>query len=116
MNTPFYMTYPIQNLYQADMEYEQDMEQMKYAYTPFLKKMEAVVSDYCDEMEQEGSRMYDEYPDRRMLQKEATNLAKDNQDLLLNQDVDWFAELMYVMYLDEIYRRRCRYRRQHRWW
>ena len=72
--TPFYMTYPIQNLYMTEMEYERDMERMKELYPGEVKELQKMVEQRCDEMEYEGSRMYDENPDRRMLEEEADRL------------------------------------------
>ena len=72
--TPFYMTYPMQNLYLTEMEYEKDMERMKELYPREVKQLQEMVERRCDEMEYEGSRMYDENPDRYMLEEEARRL------------------------------------------
>ena len=72
--TPFYMTYPIQNLYLAEMEYEKDMERMKELYPREVQQILKLVEKRCDELEQEGSRMYDENPDRYMMEKEACRI------------------------------------------
>ena len=63
---PFYMTYPMQNLYLMEMEYEKDMERMKELYPKEVQNLQKMIERRCDEMEYEGSRMYDENPDRRM--------------------------------------------------
>ena len=39
MKTPFYMTYPMQNLYETEMEYERDMQRMKDLYPREVKKI-----------------------------------------------------------------------------
>ncbi|MDE7313471.1 MAG: hypothetical protein K2N87_17930 [Eubacterium sp.] len=64
---PFYMSYPIQNIYMAEMEYERDMERMKELYPEDAKRIQKLVEEECDKMEYEGSMMFDEYPDRVML-------------------------------------------------
>ena len=71
---PFYMTYPMQNLYLTEMEYEKDMERMKELYPREVRQLQDMVERRCDEMEYEGSRMYDENPDRYMLEEEARRL------------------------------------------
>ena len=71
---PFYMTYPIQNMYLTEMEYEKDMERMKELYPKEVKQLQEMIERRCDEMEYEGSRMYDENPDRYMLEEEARRL------------------------------------------
>ncbi len=71
---PFYMTFPMQNLYQAEMEYEKDLERMKEMYPKDVARIAAYISERCDELEFEGSRIYDENPDRLMMEKEAQAL------------------------------------------
>lgn len=65
---PFYMSYPMQNLYLTEMEYEKDMERMKELYPREVKQILEYVEEECDKMEYEGSLMFDEYPDRLMLE------------------------------------------------
>lgn len=71
---PFYMTYPMQNMYLTEMEYEKDMERMKELYPREVHKLQKMIEKRCDEMEYEGSRMYDENPDRYMLEEESRRL------------------------------------------
>ncbi len=65
---PFYMSYPMQNLYLTEMEYEKDMDRMKELYPRDVKRILEYVEDECDKMEYEGSLMFDEYPDRLMIE------------------------------------------------
>lgn len=65
---PFYMSYPMQNLYLTEMEYEKDMDRMKELYPKDVGRILEYVEDECDRMEYEGSLMFDEYPDRLMLE------------------------------------------------
>ncbi len=71
---PFYMTYPMQNMYLTEMEYEKDMERMKELYPREVRRLQEMIEKRCDEMEYDGSRMYDENPDRYMLEEEARRL------------------------------------------
>ena len=71
---PFYMTYPMQNLYLTEMEYEKDMERMKEMYPREIKQLLQMIERHCDEMEYEGSRIYDENPDHMILEGEARRL------------------------------------------
>ena len=111
---PFYMTYPMRNLYLTEMEYEKDMERMKELYPKEVRQLQELVEHRCEELEYEGSRIYDENPDRYMLEREV--------DLLMAQhyggkyEGGWFRSLMGILFHDEIYRRRCRHRRCSRWW
>ena len=69
---PFYMTYPMQSMYLTEMEYEKDMERMKQYYPAETKEIMELVEQRLDQLEYEGSRIYDEEPDRLMIQMEFT--------------------------------------------
>jgi hypothetical protein len=64
----------MQNLFQAELEYEKDLERMREMYPREVLKIAEMVSDRCDELEFEGSRIYDENPDRMMMAREAQTL------------------------------------------
>ena len=64
---PFYMAYPMQNIYLEEMEYVRDMEKLKEMYPKEVRDIQRLVEDECDKMEYEGSMMFDETPDRLML-------------------------------------------------
>ena len=106
---PFYMTYPMQNLYLTEMEYEKDMERMKELYPREVKRILDMVEEECDRMEYEGSLMFDEYPDRMMLEQITDRIAERMQEPDLRN-------LIGVLLNHEMYRRRCRHRRCNRWW
>lgn len=63
---PFYMTYPMQNLFLEEAEYERDMDRLKSMYPSEVRFIQELVEEECDKMEYEGSMMFDEYPDRMM--------------------------------------------------
>lgn len=71
---PFYMTYPMQNMYLTEMEYEKDIERMKSYFPTETQQIMKMVEDRLDELEYEGSRIYDEEPDRLMIQREVEQL------------------------------------------
>ena len=121
--TPFYMTYPMQNLYITEMEYEKDMERMKELYPREVHQLQKMVEHRCDMLEYEGSRIYDENPDRYMLEREVERVLEEfgQQNELSAQynrrgDDRWLRSLIGILFHDEIYRRRCRHRRCSRWW
>lgn len=139
---PFYMSYPMQNLYLTEMEYEKDMERMKELYPREVGKILECVEDECDKMEYEGSLMFDEYPDRLMLEmvinriERRVNGEENDADMEAEQyrgggrppqghrpppppqggQGNYLRELIGVMLNNEMYRRRCRHRRCRRWW
>ena len=138
---PFYMTYPMQNLYLTEMEYEKDMERMKELYPREVKSILEMVEDECDKMEYEGSLMFDEYPDRMMLDQITERIAERMRAMENNMEAsqrreelppyrppvgmppmppgpprDDLRNLIGVLLNHEMYRRRCRHRRCNRWW
>ena len=131
---PFYMMYPMQNLYLTEMEYEKDMERMKELYPREVKSILELVEGECDKMEYEGSLMFDEYPDRFMLEQiidRITERAREPEEAMemvqrregapppfgppMGQRND-LRNLIGVLLNHEMYRRRCRHRRCNRWW
>ena len=64
---PFYMAYPMQSVYMEELEYERDMRKLKDMYPKEVRSIQTMVEDECDKMEYEGSLMFDEYPDKVML-------------------------------------------------
>lgn len=134
---PFYMSYPMQNLYLTEMEYEKDMERMKELYPKDVGQILEFVEDECDKMEYEGSLMFDEYPDRLMIETIVDRIYQQVQgngpDLETEQyrderrpghrppppppgRGDHLRDLIGVILNNEMYRRRCRHRRCRRWW
>ena len=137
--TPFYMTYPMQNMYLTEMEYEKDMERMKELYPREIKRILDMVEEECDKMEYEGSLMFDEYTDRFMLEQITERIAekmRQNEENSMEASQrreelppyrppmgpppmgqrDDFRNLIGVLLNHEMYRRRCRHRRCNRWW
>ncbi|MCI8495871.1 MAG: hypothetical protein HFI74_09370 [Lachnospiraceae bacterium] len=66
---PFYMAYPMQTVYMEEMEYARDLEKLKGMYPKEVRSIQELVEDECDKMEYEGSLMFDEYPDKVMLDR-----------------------------------------------
>ncbi len=66
---PFYMTYPMQNVFLEEAEYERDMQRLKGMYPREAALVQRLVEEECDKMEYEGSLMFDEVPDRLMLRQ-----------------------------------------------
>ena len=122
----------MQNLYLTEMEYEKDMDRMKELYPKEVKQITELVDEECDKMEYEGSLMFDEYPDRMMLERVTDRIYQRMQEkensLTAEQYYgppplppppgrnDPMYGLIGVMLSNEMYRRRCRHRRCRRWW
>ncbi len=53
--------------YGNDMENQADVRYMKEMYPELAKKIQVYVDEECDQMEYDGSIMFDEYPDRVLI-------------------------------------------------
>lgn len=140
---PFYMTYPMQNMYLTEMEYEKDIERMKSYYPAEARAAMKLIEERLDELEYEGSRIYDEEPDRLMMQMEVDRLSRQLAETMDPKPVaktyfdmvpmeiagntmqmqgsrdckdNWLCSMVGVLFGTELYRRRCRHRRCRRWW
>ena len=106
---PFYLTYPMTNVYQTEKEYERDMELMKELYPRETRQILEVVEEECDKMEYEGSMMFDEYPDKlqlRMMCRRIYDKAEKEEE----NPGEWLNELIQVMAFQELCQRRCEHR------
>lgn len=61
---PYSLMYPYPDLYMSEMETERDLQYLQQMYPADAKRMQKKVEEACDQLEYEGSMMYDEYPDR----------------------------------------------------
>ena len=107
------MAYPMQNMYLTEMEYEKDLERMKEFYPAEVSRIQEEVSKRCDALEYEGSRIYDEEPDRLMFQLEVDRLCDKLKE---EYSTTWLRSMISILLSDEIYKRRCKRRRCRRFW
>ena len=132
------MAYPMQDVYLSEIEYERDRERLKEMYPKEAKRIQRVVEEECDKMEYDGSLMFDEYPDRVMVQKlcdDIYNKVYDNTtaEVETEQYKDrrpgggfpppppprrdrGGRDLIEILLFDEMFRRRCRHNRCRRFW
>ena len=110
------------------------VDEVTYEVLPYME-------EECDRMEYEGSLMFDEYPDRLMIEMVVDRIQKKvtGEDGGLEAEQfhggmqpppghrpplpppppgqnDHLRELIGVILNNEMYRRRCRHRRCRRWW
>ena len=95
------------------------------------KDVLSVVEDECDQMEYDGSMMFDEYPDKVMFERIKNRIydkvqekypveEEDDRDqaMVMQQEVrrrypprkNWLGDIIEVLLYQEMYRRRCRRR------
>lgn len=132
---PYYMAYPMPLEYDDERKERRDIEYMKTMYPDEVKRILPFVEDECDRMEYEGSMMYDEHPDmlsvRRMCSRvcdrireigmadmedgEQSDTEMEMQQRRSERGRNWnLREIVEVLLLHEMMRRRAEHRRQRR--
>ena len=110
---PFYVAYANPALYDGERIQEQEFALMKSYYPEAAGRIQEKVEEECQLLDYEGSRLYDEYPDKFMLhqlcrqirtQVEGETAAQGVPDSLMDDHIQ-------VLLCQEISRRRCRRRR-----
>lgn len=114
------------------------MRRISQMYPDVARSIMEYVEDECDKMEYEGSIMFDEMPDRVMFLRLCDgiyNKLKDNFEnveeiedkdelFAMNKQTrrrypprqNWLGDMIQVIMLQEMYRRRCRHRNCRRWY
>ncbi len=94
-------------------ELEEDNAYLKYLYPDVTRKICEFVEEICDQMEYEGSLMFDLYPDKTTLQITASGIAREFEKKYpddMPKDKKLFRNLIEVVLYHEILYRRSRYR------
>ena len=79
--TPFYLSYPLP--YDTEEAVGREWEILNSWYSDEVLHMQEEVERACDELDYEGSWIYDEYPDRGRMEREQLKIQKR---LLLRQE------------------------------
>lgn len=130
---PYYMAFPMDDGWETEEENERDFEYMKQMYPERMRRIMEVIEEECDKLEYEGSMMFDEYPDRLMLQQLCDRIYDKVRDVkdVKKEEVyeamqrrpgdfdrpgrpprrsrdDWFSDIIQTLLFGEMHRRRCR--------
>ena len=110
---PFYMTYADSSLYSRERIQEQEFALMKSYYPDTARKIQEKAEAQCQLLDYEGSRLYDECPDRFMLYHICSQVKEEMSSDTSAQEMpgSFLDDLIEVLVYQEISRRRCRRRR-----
>lgn len=78
---PYYMKYPMQDLYSCEEENDRDMEYIKSLYPEKMRQLQTVVEEECDKLEYKGSMMFDEFPDKLMMRNLCNTIYEKAKDM-----------------------------------
>ena len=89
---------------------EDEFALMKSYYPEMAARIQEMVEEECHLLDYEGSRLYDEHPDRFMLHQMCRQIRQEIQPQMTAQEIpsQFLDELIQVLLYQEISRRRCR--------
>ncbi len=111
-------TYEMFNNYEDEIK---DILYLKDLYPASFMSIQNVVDDECDRLEYDGSIMFDEFPDKERLrrleekvyEKVKTNLEKTSASNQTGRGMpaeEWLKDIVCVLLINEMMRRRSRRR------
>ena len=112
---PFYVAYANPALYDGERIQEQEFALMKSYYPEAAGRIQEKVEEECQLLDYEGSRLYDEYPDKFMLHQLCRQIRTQVEGETAAQGVpdSLMDDLIQVLLCQEISRRRCRRHRSY---
>ena len=107
---PFYTAYANPAFYGGEQIQEQEFALMQSYYPEAADRIREKVEKECWLLDYEGSRLYDEYPDKYMIYHLSCKIRESMEPEISTQAIreDFLDELIQVMLCQEISRRRCR--------
>lgn len=110
---PFYTGFGDPLMYSGERMQEKEFQLMKSYYPETARKIQEKVEEECQLMDYEGSRLYDEYPDKWMLYHTCSRIRQKLEPEMTAQEIPgrFLDELIQVLLYQEMSRRRCRCRR-----
>lgn len=85
---PFYMAYPMPHMLDMEQEQEREASLMKSYYPQVAMRIQEYVERECDKMEYEGSMMYDEYPDKHMMEQLSAKIEEKLDQTMVEQPME----------------------------
>ena len=134
---PFYMAYPFLLPLDQEQAQEKDLQVMKSFYSRRAARIQEKADRECDRMEYDGIMMFDEYPDKfmmehlcRKIEQEVLKEEEGNTSVLIIEETcqggqgscgnrreeEGLRDLIGVILFNEMFRRRSRHRRQKRFY
>lgn len=115
---PFYMAYPLPMYYQEEDTATRDLEYLQQMYPSEAKRYQKIIAEILNQIDYEGSCIYDEYPDKWQLYRltktimdkikrmeKAEMTAAETTDIQ-EKPWEWIEEFVQVLLYYEIYKKR----------
>lgn len=124
-----YMPFYVQGSALSGMYYQpwndgetKDLEQLKEMYPKATRRIQEIIDEECDRHEFEGSVLYDQHPDKLavsfIVNRIFDRLRMENEAAEASQnfpDEAWLKDIITIMLLTEMYRRRTIRRNRRRY-
>ncbi len=106
---PFYMSYPLPLFYQPEDSVTRDLEYLRQMYPAQSRKYQKIIEKTLENIDYDGSMIYDEYPDRWQIYR-LTRLVMErirgSEEWKEDEEPAQAEELIQILLVYEIYRRR----------
>ena len=115
---PYYMMYPLPNLFDEDKIERRDYEYLKSMYPEMAKIILPYVEDECERYEYEESMIYDEYPDKLQLRLMSRRIFDRVQNEEMKKaetgewEDQWTRDIVDLLLFQELMKRRNDRRRR----
>lgn len=126
---PFYMAYPLPMYYQEEDTVTRDLEYLQQMYPSEAKRYQKIIAEVLNQMDYEGSCIYDEYPDKWQLyrltqtvmdkikrmermenradgQVPGNEMTETMESAMQDKPWEWIEEFVQVLLYYEIYKKR----------
>lgn len=126
---PFYMAYPLPMYYQEEDTVTRDLEYLQQMYPSEAKRYQKIIAEVLNQMDYEGSCIYDEYPDKWQLyrltqtvmdkikrmermenradgQVSGNEMTETMESAMQDKPWEWIEEFVQVLLYYEIYKKR----------
>jgi len=113
---PFYMTFPYADNLGMEEEDEQDADLLKHLYPIEARRLWPEVEDICDQLEYDGSIMFDECPDKNQVMRKVHSVCRRTvpEDIwtgMTPEEQKRMQDMAEMLLYQEMCRRRRRRRR-----
>lgn len=103
--------YPVYNLSKHNSANNIDIEYLNTLYPREIAELKYLVEQECDRLDYPGSMIYDECPDKVMVMKTCNDICAiagcNCQYGRKCSDKSHLRDVVYILFTNEIYRRRC---------
>ncbi len=107
---PFYMAYPLPMYYQEEDTVTRDLEYLQQMYPSEAKRYQKIIAEILNQIDYEGSCIYDEYPDKwqlyRLTKTIMDKVKRTEGESSDEKNWEWIEEFVQVLLYYEIYKKR----------